>query len=146
MEKINYFGLILGRYQSLPRRYGTDTLLYSSEAELIAAIGANEPVTATELAKMKISTPSAISQIVKKLDSKNLLIKDTLEGNRKNIYLRLSEDGREIYEYYRAEQDEKYARYKNKLPSCTCEDLAKSARLINFLTEEYLDELRSLDM
>ena len=32
MKNLNYFDRILNRYQSLPRWYGKDLLLYSSEA------------------------------------------------------------------------------------------------------------------
>ena len=36
MKNLNYFDRILNRYQSLPRWYGPDLLLYSSEADLLA--------------------------------------------------------------------------------------------------------------
>ena len=39
MKNLSYFDRILNRYQSLPRWYGPDLLLYSSEAELLEAIG-----------------------------------------------------------------------------------------------------------
>jgi Transcriptional regulators len=146
MEKINYFDRILDRHQSLPRCYGNDLLLYSSEVDLLEEIGANEPITATELARMKISTPSAISQIVKKLDSKNLLVKDIMDGNRKTIYLRLSEEGHRVYELYCQQQERTFESYMRELTDYTPEDIAKAAGLIDFLTEKYLDEFRSLDM
>ena len=146
MEKIKYFDRILDRQQSVPRYYGTELLLYSSEVDLLEAIGANEPITATELARMKISTPSAISQIVKKLDGKNLLVKDTQEGNRKNIYLRLSDEGRRIYGFSCRQQTRVYQAYMRELSDYTAEDIAKAAGLIDFLTEKYLEELNSLDM
>ena len=83
MKNLNYFDRILNRYQSLPRWYGRDLLLYSSEADLLAAIGDGEPITATELARMKVSTPSAISQMVKRLDEKGLLEKQAREDDRR---------------------------------------------------------------
>lgn len=146
MEKVNYFDRILDRYQSLPRCYGSDFLLFSSEADLLEEIGDHEPITATELARRKISTPSAISQIVKKLDSKNLLQRDTLDGNRKTIYLRLSEEGRKIYEYHRAHKEKTYESYLNELSGYSAADIEKAAGLIGFLTEKYLEEFNTLDM
>lgn len=146
MKRLNYFDRILNRSQSLPRRYGPDLLLYSSEADLLAEIGANEPISATELARRKISTPSAISQIVKKLDGKNLLVKDTQEGNRKTILLRLSAEGQAVYEAHRRQEDRKYAAYMEGLADYTPEDIAKAAGLIDFLTERYLEEFNALDM
>lgn len=146
MQKINYLDRMLNRYQSLPQRYGPQILLYSSEADLLAEIGAREPITATELARLKISTPSAISQIVKKLDSKGLLVKETLDGNRKTIYLRLSEEGQQVYEAHRLREEKKYLSYLKDLEGYTPEDLEKASALIDFLSEKYLDEFRALDM
>ena len=146
MQKINYFDRILNRYQSLPRRYGSQVLLYSSEASLLAEIGAREPIPAMELARLKISTPSAISQIVKKLDTKHLLVKDTQEGNRKTIYLRLSGEGRQVYEAYRLQEEAQYRAYLAELNDYTQRDLEKAVQLIDFLTEKYLDDFNALDM
>jgi DNA-binding MarR family transcriptional regulator len=146
MEKINYFDRMLDRYQSLPRSYGSNLLLFSSEADLLEEIGDHEPITATELARRKISTPSAISQIVKKLDSKNLLQRDTLNGNRKTIYLRLSEEGRKIYEYHRCWKEKIYESYMDELRDYSAADIAKAGGLINFLSEKYLEDFNSLDM
>ena len=146
MQKLNYFDRLLNRHQSLPRRYAPDMLLYSSEADLLSEIGTHEPITATELARLKISTPSAISQIVEKLDSKGLLLKDTHDGNRKTIYLQLSEEGRKVYDAHRQMEEARYRAYLAELEGYTPEDLEKAMGLIDFLTEKYLEEFRSLDM
>lgn len=146
MKNLSYFDRILNRYQSLPRWYGPDLLLYSSEAELLEAIGDREPITATELARMKVSTPSAISQTVKKLDGKGLLVKDTQGGDRRTISLRLSESGRQVYRLYREREAARYRSYREALPDYTEADIARAAALVDFLTEQYLEEFRSLDM
>ena len=146
MQNVNYLDRMLNRYQSLPRRYSSQILLYSSEADLLAEIGLREPITATELARLKISTPSAISQIVKKLDLKGLLEKGTLDGNRKTIYLSLSETGKQVYETHRQWEEKKYRAYLDELTDYTPEDLQKAAKLIDFLSEKYLDEFKALDM
>ena len=146
MKNLSYFDRILNRYQSLPRWYGPDLLLYSSEAELLEAIGDGEPITATELARMKVSTPSAISQTVKKLDGKGLLVKDTQGGDRRTISLRLSESGRQVYRLYREREAARSRSYREALPDYTEADIARAAALVDFLTEQYLEEFRSLDM
>lgn len=146
MKDLNYFDRILNRYQSLPRWYGPDLLLYSSEADLLAAIGEGAPITATELARLKVSTPSAISQIVKKLDAKNLLVKDVQEGDRRTVYLRLSEAGEQVYRLHTEREEKRYEAYMAALPDYSAEDIARAAALVDFLSEQYLDEFRSLDM
>jgi len=146
MKNLNYFDRILNRYQSLPRWYGRDLLLYSSEADLLAAIGDGEPITATELARMKVSTPSAISQTVKKLDAKGLLIRDAQDGDRRTVSLRLSEAGRQVYQLHRQREADRYDAYMQELADYTPEDIARAAALVDFVTEKYLEEFRSLDM
>lgn len=146
MKTLNYFDRILNRYQSLPRWYGRELLLYSSEADLLAAIGANEPITATELARMKVSTPSAISQTVKKLDAKGLLVRDAQDGDRRTVRLRLSDSGRQVYQMHRQREEARYSTYMKELTDYTPEDIARAAALVDFVTEKYLEEFRALDM
>ena len=146
MQNVHYFDRLINIRQRLPQRYAPDVLLYASEADLLAEIGAHEPITATELARLKISTPSAISQIVKKLDSKGLLLKDTHDGNRKTIYLQLSEEGHKVYEAHRLQEEQRYRTYLEVLEHYTPEDIEKAAALIDFLSEKYLEEFKALDM
>ena len=146
MKNLNYFDRILNRYQSLPRWYGKDLLLYSSEADLIAAIGDGEPITATELARMKVSTPSAISQTVKKLDAKGLLIRDAQDGDRRTVSLRLSEAGRCLYKLHWRAEAPRSDPYMQDVADSGREDTPPAAALVDFVTEKYLDEFRALDM
>ena len=146
MKDLNYFDRILNRYQSLPRWYGPDLLLYSSEADLLAAIGAGAPITATELARLKVSTPSAISQTVKKLDAKGLLIRDAQDGDRRTVRLRLSETGRQVYQLHRQREVSQYGAYMRELADYSPEDIARAAALVDFVSEKYLGEFLSLDM
>ena len=93
LRELSYYGRVLGRWQSLSRWYGEDVLLYAAEADLLAEIGDRQPVTARELARMKVATPSAISQMVKRLDEKGLLEKQAREDDRRAIGLSLSPGG-----------------------------------------------------
>ena len=108
--------------------------------------GDGEPITATELARMKVSTPSAISQMVKKLDAKGLLIRDAQDGDRRTVSLRLSEAGRQVYQLHRQREADRYDSYMQELADYTPEDIARAAALVDFVTEKYLEEFRSLDM
>ena len=77
---------------------------------------------------MKVSTPSAISQTVKKLDGKGLLVKDTQGGDRRTISLRLSESGRQVYRLYREREAARYRSYREALPDYTEADIARGRR------------------
>ena len=86
------------------------------------------------------------SQTVKKLDGKGLLVKDTQGGDRRTISLRLSESGHQVYRLYREREAARYRSYREALPDYTEADIARAAALVDFLTEQYLEEFRSLDM
>ena len=62
---------LMYEYDSLPHRYGAH-ILYQSEAHIIDLIGEHPEITVTELAAILKKTPSACSQIVRKL--RNLVI------------------------------------------------------------------------
>ena len=116
MKNLSYFDRILNRYQSLPRWYGPDSAALFLRGGAAGGHRDGEPITATELARMKVSTPSAISQTVKKLDGKGLLVKDTQGGDRRTISLRLSESGRQVYRLYREREAARYRSYREALP------------------------------
>ena len=60
---------LMYEYDSLPHRYGAH-ILYQSEAHIIDLIGEHPEITVTELAAILKKTPSACSQIVRKLRAK----------------------------------------------------------------------------
>ena len=60
---------LMYEYDSLPHQYGENTL-YQSEAQIIDLIGEHPEITVTELAAVLKKTPSACSQIVRKLRAK----------------------------------------------------------------------------
>ena len=60
-------------YDSLPHRYGEHTL-YQAEAQLIALIALHPDITITDIANILRKTPSACSQIVRKLRAKGWVV------------------------------------------------------------------------
>ena len=146
LRGLGYYGRVLGRWQGVSRWYGEDVLLCAGEAELLAEIGDRQPVTARELARMKVSTPSAISQMVKRLDEKGLLEKQAREDDRRAIGLSLSPRGRQVYDRHRARREEQAEAWAEALADYTPEDIARAGELVGFLTQRYLEELLALDM
>ena len=70
----------------------------SSELHIVAAIGDLELPNVTSLAEYLRMTRGGISKNVKKLTEAGLIISYQLDGNTKNIYYRLTDYGRDIYE------------------------------------------------
>ena len=90
--KILHLYSIIGRK---PKDYGTGDLLYFTELHTITVVGRNEEVNMTQLAEIMGVTKGAISQTIRKLVHKNLILRTNI-NNRKEVNLRLSDKGRKV--------------------------------------------------
>lgn len=88
---------LMYEYDSIPHRYGESTL-YQSEAHIIDLIGEHPEITVTELAAILKKTPSACSQIVRKLRAKGWVKQDRNAENNRVYNLRLTEAGEQVYQ------------------------------------------------
>lgn len=100
MDLINLFREY-GDKQEILSKLREDKLLRtynSSELHIIAAIGDLEQPNVTSLAEYLRMTRGGISKNVKKLIDAGLIVSYQLDGNTKNIYYRLTDCAKEIYE------------------------------------------------
>ncbi len=72
--------------------------IFRFEIHIIDLIGKNEGVTVNELAKLLNVTKGAVSQVITKLDKRNIVKKIKTLNNRKNVNLYLTEKGNTIFE------------------------------------------------
>lgn len=96
---IDQFLKILHLYSVISRRpvdYGTGDLLYFTEIHTITTVGKNREMNMTHLAEKMGVTKGAISQTIRKLESKNLVLKSN-SNNKKEFNLKLSEKGQVAY-------------------------------------------------
>lgn len=75
------------------RDYGTGDILSPSEIHLLQAIGMNPGLKVTDMANYVGVTKGAISQMVKKLVARGLVVKYAGAGNEKEVLLKLSASG-----------------------------------------------------
>lgn len=92
---------LMYEYDSLPHQYGENTL-YQSEAQIIDLIGEHPEITVTELAAILKKTPSACSQIVRKLRAKGWVTQVRNEANNRIFNLHLTESGQRVYQDHTA--------------------------------------------
>lgn len=92
---------LMYEYDSLPHQYGENTL-YQSEAHIIDLIGEHPEITVTELAAVLKKTPSACSQIVRKLRAKGWVTQVRNEANNRIFNLHLTESGQRVYQDHTA--------------------------------------------
>lgn len=94
-DMIDLFLKILHLYSVIekkPKDYGTGDLLFFTEIHTITIVGKNKELNSTQLADLMGVTKGAISQTIRKLTNKNLIIKSNA-NNRKEVNLKLSEKG-----------------------------------------------------
>jgi DNA-binding MarR family transcriptional regulator len=91
-----------------PKDYGTGDLLYLTEIHTITVVAANEEINMTRLAEIMGVTKGAISQTIRKLVNKNLIIKQNADSKRE-YNLRLSEKGKIVLEGQDSMQKEIFA-------------------------------------
>ena len=88
---------LMYEYDSLPHQYGENTL-YQSEAGIIDLIGDHPEITVTELAAILKKTPSACSQLVRKLRAKGWVEQVRNPENNRIFNLHLTESGQRVYQ------------------------------------------------
>ena len=82
---------------SKPRRFGTETDLSGSEIHLIEVVGQNEGLSVTGLAKHLGITKGAVSQMLKRLETKEIIVKKVDPTNISRITVSLSTKGKVAY-------------------------------------------------
>lgn len=119
---------IHGRFQAImkltqqldrsPKRFGTDELLTHSEIHLIEIIGNIDGLSVTDLAKKMGVTKGAISQSLKKLDTKGYTFKEEDPENLSRVVVQLTSKGQTAYwshKHWHEKMDGGFSRYLNEM-------------------------------
>lgn len=85
----------LNRAESKPRDFGTGVIIFHAEIHTIEAIGNHPDINLTTLAQILGVTKGAVSQMIRKLESKSLIELKRQADNEKEIIPVLTELGQE---------------------------------------------------
>jgi DNA-binding MarR family transcriptional regulator len=80
-------------FEGIPRKFGTEDLLYHSEIHTLQDIGRYPNINLTELSKRLNISKSGTSKFISKLLKKNLITKNKLLNNQKEVVLNLTDKG-----------------------------------------------------
>ncbi len=83
--------------ESKPRKFGTEGDLSGSEIHVIEVVGLNEGLSVTNLAKQLGVTKGAVSQKLKRLESKGFVVKEVDPANTSRMTVSLSTKGKVAY-------------------------------------------------
>jgi DNA-binding MarR family transcriptional regulator len=138
--KILHLYSVIGRK---PKDYGTGDLLYVVEIHTITMVGKNREINMTQLADMMGVTKGAISQTIRKLVHKKLIIKSNTT-NRKEFSLRLSEKGNIVYKGQEAFQKELFTFAETLYENASRQDVDLVRRLFTAIAENMQQRVRNL--
>ena len=113
---------LMEEYDSFPHRYGSE-VLYQAESHTIQLIGRNPGITVTDLSQIMKKTPSACSQMIRKLINKNWVTQNKNSQNNRENHLFLTEHGWIIFENHEKFDLECYRRNCENLSGFTNEQL-----------------------
>jgi len=102
-----------------PRRFGTDQDLYRAEVQLIETVGSTEGMSVTDLAGVLGITKGAVSQRLKKLEQKGLIVKTPDPSNQSRLIVELTAKGKVAYyahEHWHETMDGGFRDYFMNLP------------------------------
>jgi DNA-binding MarR family transcriptional regulator len=143
---IDQFLKILNLYSVIsrkPKDYGTGDLLYFTEVHTISTVGKNKAVNMTQLADIMGVTRGAISQTIRKLVTKNLIIKSNAR-NMKEINLRLSGKGMIVYRGMQSFQQEIFAFAGTLYEKARPEDVTLVRNLFLAISENMQQRVKQL--
>lgn len=96
---------ILNKAHTLEKKpvdIGHGVFLYPSEFHVIEVVGKHPEKNLTAIASHLGVTKGAISQMVRKLEKKELVRKVSIPGNKKNIMLELTDSGQKAFEWHKS--------------------------------------------
>ncbi len=82
------------------RYYGTDVPIFHSEIHMISTIATHPGIHVGGLAELLGVTKGSVSEIIKKLEQKVLVIKETDAQNLSRLSLRLTEKGMQAHRHH----------------------------------------------
>uniref|UniRef100_A0A7V3RF63 MarR family transcriptional regulator n=1 Tax=Mesoaciditoga lauensis TaxID=1495039 RepID=A0A7V3RF63_9BACT len=132
-EIVDIFIKIVNQYRMIdefPRYFGkADIFLHMAEIQTILAIGKNENINVTNLAKFRGITKGAISQMINKLVKKGLVIKNISSQTDNEVMIQLTKRGKEVFE-----EQKRYNEFLNQ----------KVAEILSGIPEEAVNDFMNI--
>ncbi|WP_242866818.1 MarR family winged helix-turn-helix transcriptional regulator [Abyssisolibacter fermentans] len=130
MELIYKISRDIHAYDSVPRNYGTDDLLYMVEAHTIKLIGKSERIGVTDIANITGKTKGAVSQIIDKLTEKKIVNKEKEPEDNRRIKLSLTEKGQKIFEFHKELDKKNYQMYLDSIKNVRTQEISTCLKVL----------------
>ncbi|GGF91606.1 MarR family transcriptional regulator [Paenibacillus albidus] len=120
----------------MPREYSSGVVLYLSEIHMIEAIGLHPDCKLTEISNVLNITKGTASKLLSKLEAKGLVSKYQVEGNKKEVYFRLTELGQGAFEGHYKIHETRSADIDREFDNYSPEEQRIILKFIHKYTEE----------
>lgn len=134
---------LMTEYDSMPHRYSEDVVLYQAEGELVDEVALHPDITVTELARILKKTPSACSQLIRKLKAKGIVAQIRNTHNNREYYLELTEFGQKVFKSHVAFSEMCQEKMKKMLEKFTDEELTIALYVQQTINEAYQDDVEN---
>lgn len=132
---------LMVEYDSLPHHYG-ENILYQAEGHIIDLIAAYPGITITDLGNILKKTPSACSQIVRKLREKGWVEQTRNQENNRQYNLTLTEGGLKVFEDHQSFSEDCQDKTFALLAGFTDEELAAHVKVQQKINEAYRGDVK----
>jgi DNA-binding MarR family transcriptional regulator len=123
----------------MPTKYVPEIILYPSETHTIEAIGKNPELNVTELAVKLGVTKGTISKALRKLQDKKMVEKYKSADNKKEIFLKLTENGKKVFDAHEKYHQNFYCEINQYLERLNAEEKTVVKGFLE-KSEDLLDE------
>jgi DNA-binding MarR family transcriptional regulator len=130
----------VGRIEKIPRTFGTQTPLSTSEIHTIVKIGMDPGITVTELSREQGVTKGAVSQVIARLEKKKMIKRLREINNDKTIFLTLSKEGKKAFEGHQTFHAKMHAPLVDLLETASKDQLAFLNRFFS-VVEAFCDKV-----
>jgi len=123
-------------YDSIPHDYGA-AVLYQAESQIIHLVGRIPGITAREIAEAFKKTPSACSQLIRKLREKGWISQILNTENHREYRLFLTDSGKKTFRDHDAFEQRCYQRSFHRLDGFSEEDFKTYIAIQKCLNESF---------
>ena len=119
------------------RDYGTGELYTSTEVHMVSRIEENPGITASRIAEDTLRTKSAVSQMIAKLEAKDLVYREKDPNNGKQHFLYVTEKGRYLSQCHK-NYDEKSVQIEALVEHFGMEAIENYVAVVDYLIQTQL--------
>lgn len=141
MDSYNELFRVTNEYESIPKNYSTDEAVYMIEMHTLDAIGKQQGITVSDLARKMNRTKGAVSQKIDKLEKKGFITKEVSKDHFREKNLFLTDKGKQVFDFHKQLDEHFFQLFLGALSEYSEADFQKMIKL-NTIFIQMVKELK----